>query len=148
MRQHADLAAVVGFMREHISNHGSTRGPRAGPTVAHELPDATLRTGESFGEHLGAALRTFGKRRARLLLRTAGTIKLRRQLEMRRGKSQPLATNIVDVSEDGSDGARAAAWRFGVPSSRVEMLKDELVHCVVDREGFQQNVAELSLDFV
>src|SRR5712692_8809466 len=62
---------------------------------------------------------------------------------MRGGKPQPLATNVVDVSEDGSDGASLAAGRFGSPGTGVEMLEHDLVHAVVDRVSFQHRLAKV-----
>ena len=35
--QHQDLAAVMRLVREHVSEHGSSGGPRLRPTAAREL---------------------------------------------------------------------------------------------------------------
>ena len=39
------------------------------------------------------------------------------------------------MSEDGGDGARFAARNPGPPGTRIEMLQQELVHTVIDREA-------------
>src|SRR6266849_9670297 len=64
---------------------------------------------------------------------------------MWRCKPDPLAANIVQMREDGRDSPATAfltRW-LGAPRTRVEMGKDELVHGVVARVGFQQAVANL-----
>jgi hypothetical protein len=35
--QHQNLAAMVGLVREHVSEHGASGGPRGHPTVTKEL---------------------------------------------------------------------------------------------------------------
>ena len=141
MRQHAYLAAMMGFMREHVGKHGGAPGPRSGPTVAAELLHTTVRAGEGFGEHLRGEPRAFRQRSACLALRAAGAIELSRQLEMRSGEPQPLATDVVDLGQDGSDRARVAARGLGVPGVGIEMLEDELVYVVADGVGLHQDVS-------
>src|SRR5215475_13271281 len=74
MRQHADLATMMGFMRDHVSEHGRSRGPRTRPPVAVKLADATAR----LCQHFRTTVRTIGQRNLRLLGRAAGTVKHRR----------------------------------------------------------------------
>ena len=69
VREQADLAAMMRFVREHVSEHGGAGGPRARPAVAAELANAACGPGEGFGEHLRAEPRALGKRGTRLALR-------------------------------------------------------------------------------
>ena len=62
---------------------------------------------------------------------------------MRRRKPQPLPPDIVDVGEDGSDGASLRTGEFCLPGARIEMLEDELVHALVGRPNLEQNFAEI-----
>jgi hypothetical protein len=50
---------------------------------------------------------------------------------MRSGKSQPLAANVVDVSEDVGDGTAFVARDFCPPGAIIEMFQQELVHAIV-----------------
>src|SRR5438046_1320777 len=58
MRQHADLAAMVSFVSEHVAEHFRADGPRLGPAVPVEFFDAAA-TAERFGEHFRAASGAF-----------------------------------------------------------------------------------------
>ena len=70
VREQADLAAMMRFVREHVSEHGRAGGPWACPAVAAELRNAVFfGPGEGFGEHLRAEPRALGKRGTRLALR-------------------------------------------------------------------------------
>src|SRR5277367_1160862 len=135
MSEHAHLTAVVRLVRDHIGEHGRAWSPRAGPPVAMKFFDAA--TGESLRQHLRTEGCTLRESSLDFLLRAAGAIEPGWRLAVRRRQPKPLAANIVDVREDGSDGARFAAGELGAPRARVEMLEHELVHAVVDRPGFQ-----------
>jgi len=52
------------------------------------------------------------------------------------GKPQPLAADVVNMREDGSDGARVRSGGLGAPGLRIKMLEDELVDRVINRERF------------
>ena len=39
MREHADLAAMVGFVSEHVAEHFRAGRPRTGPAVSYEFLD-------------------------------------------------------------------------------------------------------------
>jgi len=54
MREHADLAAMVGFVREHVAEHFRSGRPGRSPTVPMKRLNAAG-TAEGFGEHLGTA---------------------------------------------------------------------------------------------
>ncbi len=77
------------------------------------------------------------------MLRAAGAIELRGQFEMRRGEPQPLAADVVHVSEHRRDCARVTAGRLCPPSLRIQMLEDELVHPVIDGIGLEQRLAKI-----
>ena len=52
MRKHNDLAAMVGFVGEHVREHGSPGGPGPCPASARELRNLSSRiSGQSIGEH-------------------------------------------------------------------------------------------------
>jgi hypothetical protein len=142
MRQHAHLAAMVRIMQNHVRKHGRAPGPRLGPTIPNELPDAN-RPSQGFGQHLRAAFGAFHQRGTDLTLRAAGSIKLRGQLEMRRGKPQPLPANVVHMRKDRRDGAHVSAGRFCPPGAGMQTLDDKLIHLVVYGVGFQQRLAKI-----
>ena len=56
---------------------------------------------------------------------------------MRGGEPEPFSAHVVDMGEDGGDGA-AAAWWFGAPGSGIKMIEDNLVHAVVDSVALHQ----------
>ena len=141
MGQHADLAAVVGFVAEHIGEHGRARRPRAGPTVALKFLDAAV--GKSVGEHLRAERRALCQGMTGLLLGAASAIQPRRKLQVRRRQTKPLAADVVDVGENGGDGASLGAGELGSPGARVEMLEQELVDAIVDRERLLHALAQI-----
>src|SRR5260370_33472712 len=144
--QHQNLAAMVGLVREHISEHGPSGGPRWHPTVARELCNLAIRSArESIRQHPQALRGAFPVRGSSLLHAAAVGIKWRRTLQMRCGTLQPLETAVVQMREDGRDCPATAFFsrRVGAPCTRVEMGKDELVHGVVGRIGLEQGVANL-----
>src|SRR6202030_1147578 len=50
--QHQNLAAMMRLVREHVSEHGPSGGPRSCPTAARELRNAAIRSGrESIRQH-------------------------------------------------------------------------------------------------
>ena len=40
--EHQNLAAMMGFVREHVSEHGAAGGPRLRPTATREFLDAAV----------------------------------------------------------------------------------------------------------
>ena len=82
MGEHAGLSAVMGVVRDHVGEHGNAGRPWSGPAITHETLDAAWRSGQSFCEHLGAAVGTLGERGSRLLLGAPAVVKPRRQLEV------------------------------------------------------------------
>ncbi len=121
MREHADLAAMVGFVGKHVAEHFNAHGPRGGEAVPGELFDMAATGAKGFSEHLDAAGGALRQSRTRLLRGAVGTVELRWNLEVRRGEPDPLAADVVHVGEDRGDGADVAA-RFGFPRGRVEVF--------------------------
>ena len=64
---------------------------------------------------------------------------------MRRGMLQPHQAAVVQMYEDGRDRPALPfmTLQLGAPGAGIEMREQQLVHCVVDRVGFEQGVANL-----
>src|SRR5882724_3937547 len=94
--QHQNLTAMMGLVREHVSEHGSSGGPRWHPTVARKLYNAAIRSGrESVRQHAQALPGASPVRGGSLLHGAAARIESRRTLQMRSRKPEPLAADIV-----------------------------------------------------
>ena len=130
MREHTDLPTMMGFVREHVAQHFRADRPRPGPAVAAKLLDATFITAKRFSEHVRTASGALGQSRTRLPRRAVRAVELWRDLQMRSGKPDPLAADIVHVGEDRRNGADFAGG-FGPPSGRVKMFDEKLVHAIV-----------------
>src|ERR1700738_4905613 len=76
MREHTDLPAMVGFVREHVAQHFRANRPRPSPAVSAKLLDAPPRTAERLSEHFRAASGALGQSRAGLPRRAVGAIEL------------------------------------------------------------------------
>ncbi len=142
MSEHAHLAAVVGLVRDHVGEHGCARRPRFSPAVAMKLFNAALRV-ESLLQHLRTECGTLREGLLDLLRRAVGTGELGWPLQVRRGQAKPLAADVVDMAEDGGDGARFAVRKLGSPRAGIEMLEHQLVHAVVDRERLRHTLAQI-----
>src|SRR5438270_8587079 len=145
MREHANLSAMMGFMRDHVAEHLEANRPGLCPAVAVKLLDAAATVGQRFGEHLGAASSTLGQTRTGLLRCAMGPVELGRDLEMWSGEPDPLTADIVHVREDGRDGS-CPAWRFGSPCCRFEMFDHKLVHAIAGGEHLGRVSTELSVN--
>ncbi len=121
MREQADLATMMSFVREHVGKHGGAGGPGGSPSVSTEFHDAAARIGEGFGEHPRATPGGFGQGGAGLALCAASAMKWVRQFDVRSGETQPLATDVVNVREDSGERTKIAARGRGVPGARMEM---------------------------
>src|SRR5258707_1355239 len=121
--QHQNLTAMMRLVREHVSEHGPSGGPRWRPAVARELCNAAIRNGrESIRQHAQALRGAFSVRGSSLLHGATVGIELRRTLQMRRCTPEPLAADIVQMREDGRDGPAIAflTRRLGAPCTWVE----------------------------
>jgi hypothetical protein len=63
---------------------------------------------------------------------------------------QPNQAVVMQMGKDGGNGAACApvqAGQFGSPSAWLEVPKENLIHAVAGRVGFQQNLADVRLTF-
>jgi hypothetical protein len=148
VREHEDLAAVVGFVGKHVAQHFRAGGPRLGPAVAEKFLDLAL-AAESFSEHVGAAGGAFGESRAGLLWCAVRAIELGGNFQMRSGEPDPLAADIVHVGEDGGDVAHVAERFYcGLrsPCGRVQMFDYKLVHSFVRGKDLEGGLGKIRLN--
>ena len=144
--EHHDLSAVVSFVGKHVGEHGRTSGPFRGPAAAGEFCDAAAGIGrQSFGEHSKALGRASFVSDGRLLDGAAKGIEGRGAFQVGSGVLDPHEAAVVEMSEDGGDGAPAAflAGRLGPPGAGIEVREQELVHGVVRGVGFEEDGAEI-----
>ena len=142
MREHADLAAMMGFVRKHVAEHFDADRPGLRPAVSMKLFDASAITAECLGEHLRAASGAVGQSPTGLLWSTVRAVKLGWHLQMRSSKPDPLGADVVHVREDRGNGA-SLAGRLGVPRARVEIFDEHLVHALIGGKDLDCGSAEL-----
>src|SRR5947208_7327909 len=147
MRGDADLAAMMRVVRNHVAQHFHANWPRRRPTVSAKLLDTTLAAAERFSEHLRAASGAFGQSRTGLLRRAARAVELWWNFQVRSGKPDPLAADVVHVGEDRRDGAGLAGW-FGYPGRRIEMFDENLVDPIIGGKDPDCRSAELSINLL
>src|SRR5258708_36339221 len=153
MREHAHLPAMVRFVRKHVAQHFHANRPRPRPAVSAKVLDAAFvlttapTAAERFSQHLRAASGALGQSRAGLLRRAVRAVELCWNLQMRSCKPDPLAADIVHVSEDRGDGAGAGlAGRVGPPGRRVKMLDKNLVHAIIGGKNLHSGSSEVSVN--
>jgi hypothetical protein len=134
MSEHAQLAAMVGFVGNHVAQHFRANRPGLGPAVSVKLLDVAS-TAERFCEHLPTAGGALCQYRAGLPWRAIRAVALSRDLQVRSRKPDPLRADIVHVREDCRDGA-SLAGRLRSPRSRVKMLDHHLVDALIDGKIF------------
>jgi len=147
MRGHTHLPAMVGFVRKHVAQHFQANRPRPSPAVSAKLFDAAPTTAERFSEHLRAASGALGQSRTSLLRRAVCAAELSWNLQVRSGKPDPLAADIVHVREDRSNGT-GLAGRFGSPGGSVKMFDKNLVDVIIDGKDLDCGSAELRVNLV
>jgi hypothetical protein len=147
MREHTHLPTMVGFMRKHVEQHFHTHRPRPRPAVSVKLLDAAPTSAQRFSEHLRAASGALGQSRTGLLPRAMRTGKLSWNLQVRSGKPDPLAADIVYVREDGPNGADLSG-RFRSPGDRVKMFDKHLVHALIGGKDLDRGSAQLGVNFL
>jgi hypothetical protein len=147
MRQHTHLAAMVGFVRKHVTQHFQANRPRPSPAVSAELLDPALTIAERFSQHLRAPSGALGQSRAGLLRRAVRAVKLRRNFQVRSCEPDPLGADIVHVREDGRNRP-GLAGRFGSPGGRVKMFDKNLVYAIIGGKDSDCGAAELSVNLV
>ena len=144
MREHAHLAAMVGFVGDHVAQHLRANRPRFCPAVSEELFHPAI--AQRFSKHLSASSGALGQCPAGLLRRAPSAVELGWNRQMRRCQPDPFGSYIVHVGEDCGDGAHTPGWfdwQLRIPGSRVKMLKDNLVHPLVYGEDLHHGEAEL-----
>src|ERR1700686_2059274 len=146
MREHAHLAAMVGFVRKHVAEHLHAHRPRLSPAVSVKPLDAAATIAEPFLEHCDAAGAAFSERRAGLLWSAVRAVEQPWNFEVPRSKPDPLGADVVHVREDCGNGA-GLAGRFGAPGARVEMFDKHLVHALIGGKDLDCGSAELSVSF-
>jgi hypothetical protein len=137
---------MVGFMREHVTQHFQANRPGSSPAVSLKLLDAASIT-KPFSKHLCAASSAPGQCRTGLPRRTVSAVELRWNFEVRSRKPDPLGADIVHVGEDRCNGA-SLAGRFGSPSLRVKVFDKKLIHAIIGGKNPDRSSGELSLGFV
>ena len=70
MRQHANLPAMVGFVRNHVAEHFRANRPRLSPAVSVKFLDSSI-PAQRFSQHLRTARRAISQSRTGLLWRAA-----------------------------------------------------------------------------
>jgi hypothetical protein len=144
MREHAYLAAMVSFVRQHVAEHFRANRPGPSPSISAKLLDAAFAIAESFAEHLGAASGAFRQGCARLLRSAVRAVELAWNLQVRSGQAQPLGADVVHVREDRGDRADLTR-RFRFPGGGVKMLDQHLVQAIVGGKDSHGRRAELSM---
>jgi hypothetical protein len=144
MREHAYLAAMVGFVTKHVAQHLRADRPGLSPAVSAKHLHAALAT-ERFIEHLLAASGALGQSRAGLPRRAVRAVELWWNLQVRSRKPDPLAADIVHVGEDRRNGADLA-WRFRSPGARIKMFDEKLVDAIVGGKDLDRASAVLSVN--
>jgi hypothetical protein len=148
--EHGDLAAVMGFVGEHVSEHGAAGRPSGRPGTAREFCDAAGGgVGERIGEHVQALRCGLFVSGGSLFDGAAAGIERGGSFEMRRGVFEPVEADVVKVREDGGDGAAGVGFGAGsgrAPGLRVEVGEEELVHRVIDGVGGEEGVAKRTVE--
>ena len=138
---------MVGLVRKHVGEHGGSGRPRASETVAREFGDLPLgRCPQGIGEHAQAQLRALLMGGGSLLHCATVGVEPSGPPQVRSGVPKPRQPAVVQMGEDRGDGAARAALCFGhgqAPGAGVEVREQELIHRIVRRIGFQQDVANL-----
>src|SRR5581483_696708 len=147
MREHTHLPAMVCFVRKHVAQHFYANRPRTSPAVSTKLLDAASTTAKRFSEHLRAASGALGQSRTGLLRRAVRAVELPWNVQVRRGKSDPLQADVMHVREDRRNAA-GLAGRFGCPGRRIKMFDKNLIHTIIGGEDLDCGSADLSLNLV
>ena len=150
VREQQDLTSMVGLMRKHVGKHGAAGGPFSQPATGEFRDPALWLIRQRLGEHAEALHRAFSVGGGSLLHRAAIWIERSGTFQVRGGIPEPGEAGVVKVREDRGDGATTIAigsGRLGTPGPRVETREKELIHRVIDRVGFQQDVSNLDQGF-
>lgn len=143
MRQHGQLAAVVSFMLNHVNRRSGAGRLEFAPTVAEEPVDTSVRSAQSFHAHLRGTLSALVEGCAGLRRHRAGAVLAGMELELGRGKSQPLQADVKYLSEDSRNGAPIEDGRLCIPGAGSQMIQDHLVYPFIDGIDLKQYVSKI-----
>ena len=142
MCEHADLAAMVGFVGKHIAEHFRAWRPGRPPAIPAKLLDATAGgAAKRFFQHFGAANCAQSQCRAGLPCCAVRALQLRGDLQVRGRQPDPFGADVVHVREDRGDGA-SFAGRFGEPGRRVKLFDEKLVHAIIGGEDADRGAVQ------
>ncbi len=132
MREHANLPAMVRFVRHHVTQHLHPHRPRPRPSISAKFLDSPIPS-ERLRQHFHAARPAFGQSNPRLFRRAIRTLQLWRNFQMRRGQPHPLTTDVMHVRKDRRNRSHLAR-RLRIPSRGIQMLDQQLVHPLIRRK--------------
>jgi hypothetical protein len=140
--EHADLAAMVGLVRNHVAEHFRANLPWLRPAVPEKFLDGVFRVVEGVSQHLCAASGTLSQCRTSLPRRATHAVQLCRNFQVRSGKPDPFAADIVHVGENHRDAA-SLPGRLGTPHGEVEIFDENLINAIVGGENLDGGTGEL-----
>jgi hypothetical protein len=147
MRQHANLPAMMCLVSDHVAQHLHAHRPRRSPSISAKSLDAPPIITKRLTQHLPAPSSALGQSRTSPLRRTARTVKLHRNLQMRSRKPHPLTADVMHMRKDRRNRANPA-WRLCSPSPSVETFDEHLVHAIVRRKDLYRRSAESSVNLM
>jgi len=145
MGEHANLSAMVRFVRNHVAQHLRAGGPWTRPSVLTKLSHSPAVAAKRFSEHGSAASGALGQCGTRLPRRASRTVKLGRNSQVRRRQPDPLRTHVVHVRKDGCNCANLAR-RLSFPGGRVKTLDKNLVQAIIGGKDPNRGMSEFRLD--
>jgi hypothetical protein len=96
---------------------------------------------ERFCEHFRAASGAPGQSGTGLPRRAARAMELQRNFQVRSGKPDPFAANVMHMCEHCGNGASFGGWP-GSPRGRIKVLNKGLVHAIIGGKDFDGGPAE------
>jgi hypothetical protein len=145
MREHTHLAAMVGFVSNHVAQHFQANRPRLRPAVAVKLLHPALTIAERISEHLPAASGALGQSSTGLLRGAVHAVELWWNFQVGSGKPDPFGAYIMYVGEDRCYRADLARGRSS-PDARVKTFDKKLVHAIVSSKDPDRSWAGLRLN--
>jgi len=145
--EHTHLTAMVSFVGKHVTQHFRANRPRLSPTVSEKFFNAASATTERFRQHLFAARGALGQCGTSLPRRAVCAAKLSWNLQVRRGKPDPLGADIVHVRKDRRNIADLTG-RFGAPGGRVKTLDKHVVRAIVDGKNLGCGSPQVQLNLL
>jgi len=135
---------MVGLMGKHVGEHGRPGRPRAEPSTRKFRDFAVGARGESVGEHAQTLCRALLVRAGGLPHCATPRVESSRTPEMWSVLSEPDEAAVMQMREDGRDGAMSLCLgQLCAPGFRVKVGENQLIHCVIYGVSLEQNVAHL-----